>query len=128
VASLIFVGTQINQGNQVAKARIIQSLETDMQIFAITMDQSALAKADYKLTKGEALNDYEKHQLEKYREFSFRDYDNSFYQYQIDLFEEEAWQAYRILFKKLLIRIQNTQKCGVIIKKALAFYFQKKLN
>lgn len=90
MASLIFVGTQINQGNQVAKARIIQSLETDMQIFAITMDQSALAKADYKLTKGEALNDYEKHQLEKYREFNFRDYDNSFYQYQIGLFEEET--------------------------------------
>jgi hypothetical protein len=32
------------------------------------------------------------------------------------------------LLKKLLIRIQNTQKCGVIIKKALAFHFKKKLN
>jgi phosphate starvation-inducible protein PhoH len=60
VASLIFVGAQINQENQVAKATIRQSLnETDMQVFAITMDQSILTKADYKLTKGEALNDYE---------------------------------------------------------------------
>tara|TARA_B110000914_G_C15339382_1_gene388497 strand:+ start:383 stop:766 length:384 start_codon:yes stop_codon:yes gene_type:complete len=101
VASLIFVGAQINQENQVAKATIRQSLnETDMQVFAITMDQSILTKADYKLTKGEALNDYEKHQLEKYREFNFRDYDNSFYQYQIGLFEEETWQAYIRLIKK----------------------------
>ena len=77
VASLIFVGVQINQSNQVAKATIRQSLnETDMQIFTITIDQNTLAKADYKLVKGEKLNNYESHQLEKYREFNFRDFDN----------------------------------------------------
>ena len=48
VASLLFVGIQINQSNQVAKATIRQSLnETDMQIYTITIDQNALAKADY---------------------------------------------------------------------------------
>ena len=48
VASLLFVGVQINQSNQVAKATIRQSLnETDMQIYTITIDQNALAKADY---------------------------------------------------------------------------------
>lgn len=101
IGSLIFVGIQINQSNQVAKATIRQSLnETDMQIYAITMDQPSLAKADYKLKKGKELNDYEKYQLIKYREYNFRDYDNSFYQYQIGLFEEEAWEAYRRLIKK----------------------------
>mgnify|MGYP001160113623 CR=1 FL=1 len=101
IGSLIFVGIQINQSNQVAKATIRQSLnETDMQIYAITMDQPSLSKADYKLKKGKKLNDYEKYQLIKYREYNFRDYDNSFYQYQIGLFEEEAWEAYRRLIKK----------------------------
>ena len=101
IGSLIFVGIQINQSNQVAKATIRQSLnETDMQIYAITMDQPSLSKADYKLKKGKELNDYEKYQLIKYREYNFRDYDNSFYQYQIGLFEEEAWEAYRRLIKK----------------------------
>ena len=101
IGSLIFVGIQINQSNQVAKATIRQSLnETDMEIYAITMDQPSLAKADYKLKKEKKLNDYEKYQLIKYREYNFRDYDNSFYQYQIGLFEEEAWEAYRRLIKK----------------------------
>ena len=101
IGSLIFVGIQINQSNQVAKATIRQSLnETDMQIYAITMDQPSLAKADYNLKKEKKLNDYEKYQLIKYREYNFRDYDNSFYQYQIGLFEEEAWEAYRRLIKK----------------------------
>ncbi len=103
VASLLFVGIQINQSNQVAKATIRQSLnETDMQIYTITMDQNALAKADYKLAKGELLNDYEEYQLEKYREFNFRDFDNSFYQFQIGLFDKEVWRAYRRMIKKLL--------------------------
>tara|TARA_B110000438_G_C15817908_1_gene652817 strand:- start:937 stop:1296 length:360 start_codon:yes stop_codon:yes gene_type:complete len=118
VASLIFVAAKINQGNHFAKATIRQSLnETDMQIFAITMDQSIFTKTNYKLTKGEALNDYEKHQLEKYREFNFRDYDNSFYQYQIGLFEEETWQAYNKDSKQTEMWSNNKENFSFSLKR-----------
>ena len=129
VASLIFVGVQINQSNQVAKATIRQSLnETDMQIFTITIDQNTLAKADYKLAKGEKLNDYENHQLEKYREFNFRDFDNSFYQYQIGLFEEEAWEAYRRLIMKSFNRDNGYKEMWYENKESFSVSFQVEIE
>lgn len=129
VASLLFVGIQINQSNQVAKATIRQSLnETDMQIYTITIDQNALAKADYKLAKGELLNDYEEYQLEKYREFNFRDFDNSFYQFQIGLFDKEVWRAYRRMIKKLLSSDDGYLKMWKNSKESFSSSFQIEID
>ena len=40
--------------------------------------------------------------ITQFQAFNFRDFDNSFYQYRIGLFDENNWQAYRRIIKKLL--------------------------
>ena len=38
----------------------------------------------------------------QFQTFNFRDFDNSYYQYRIGLFDENNWQAYRRIIKNLL--------------------------
>jgi hypothetical protein len=60
------------------------------------------------------LDEYEEYMSIQFQTFNFRDFDNSFYQYRIGLFDENNWQAYRRIIKKLLedkyvkIMLQNS--------------------
>lgn len=116
IVSLIFLGLEVNQSNILAKASIRQSLnETDMEVFKMSMDQPIITKALYKIQKGEELDEYEKYMVVRFQTFNFRDFDNSYYQYRMGLFDEHTWLAYRRIIKSLLedeyvkIMWQNTQ-------------------
>jgi hypothetical protein len=101
--SLVFLGLEINQSNILAKASIRQSLnETDMEIYQMQMDQESITKALFKIEKGTPLDDYEEYMVIQFQAYNFRDFDNSFYQYRLGLFDENNWQAYRRIIKKLL--------------------------
>ena len=103
VLSLFFLGLEVNQSNTLAKASIRQSLnETDMDVYKMRLDKEAITRAHYKIDKNLPLDDYEKYMITQFQSFNFRDFDNSFYQYRIGLFDESNWQAYRRLIKKLL--------------------------
>ena len=80
------------------------------------------------MSKSLKLNDYENHQLEKYREFNFRDFDNSFYQYQIGLFEEEAWEAYRRLIMKSFNRDNGYKEMWDENKESFSVSFQVEIE
>ena len=103
VLSLIFLALEVKQSNQLAKATIRQALnETDMEVYKVQMDEDVITKALYKIKKNITLDDYEAYQVNEFQTFNFRDFDNSFYQYIIGLFEENVWLAYRRIIKSLL--------------------------
>ncbi len=60
------------------------------------------------------MDEYEEYMIIQFQTFNFRDFDKSFYQYRIGLFDENNWQAYRRIIKKLLedkyvkIMLQNS--------------------
>ncbi|MGY8982309.1 MAG: hypothetical protein ACKVJ9_07730 [Cytophagales bacterium] len=103
VASLIFLGIEAKQSNQLAKATIRQALnETDMEIYRVQMDEEIIPYALYKNDNNLPLDGYEQYNVNLYNMFNFRDFDNSFYQYRIGLFEQSDWLAYRRIIKSLL--------------------------
>ena len=103
VLSLVFLGLEVNQSNTLAKASIRQSLnETDMDVYEMRMDKEAITRAHYKIDADLPLDDYEQYMMIQFQTFNFRDFDNSFYQYRLGLFDENNWQAYRRIIKKLL--------------------------
>ena len=103
ITSLIFLGIELQQSNQLAKATIRQALnETDMEIYRVQMDEEILPYALYKNDNNLPLDDYEQYNVNLYNMFNFRDFDNSFYQYRIGLFEQSDWLAYRRIIKSLL--------------------------
>lgn len=103
VISLVFLGLEVNQSNTLAKATIRQSLnETDMEVYKMRMDQEAITRAHYKIENNLPLDKYEEYMIIQFQKFNFRDFDNSFYQYNIGLFDETNWQAYRGIIKRLL--------------------------
>ena len=103
VISLVFLGLEVNQSNILAKASIRQSLnETDMDVYEMRLDKEAITRAHYKIDNDLHLDDYEEYMIIQFQTFNFRDFDNSFYQYRVGLFDENNWQAYRRIIKKLL--------------------------
>ena len=103
ILSLIFLALEVKQSNQLAKAEIRQALNvTDMEVYKVQMEEDIIAKALYKINKNIPIDDYEEYQLNEFQRFNFRDFDNSFYQYRIGLFDENVWFAYRRIIKSLL--------------------------
>ena len=104
ILSLVFLGLEVKQSNQLAKAEIRQALNvTDMEVYKVQMEEDIIAKALYKINKNIPIDDYEEYQLDEFQRFNFRDFDNSFYQYRIGLFDENVWFAYRRIIKSLLM-------------------------
>ena len=66
--------------------------------------------------------------MEKYREFNFRDFDNSFYQFQIGLFDKEVWRAYRRMIKKLLSSDDGYLKMWKNSKESFSSSFQIEID
>ena len=105
ILSLVFLGLEVKQSNQLAKAEIRQALNvTDMEVYKVQMEEDIIAKALYKINKNIPIDDYEEYQLDEFQRFNFRDFDNSFYQYRIGLFDENVWFAYRRIIKSLLMK------------------------
>ena len=103
ILSLVFLALEVKQSNQLAKAEIRQALNvTDMEVYKVQMEEDIIAKALYKINKNLPIDDYEEYQLNEFQKFNFRDFDNSFYQYRIGLFDENVWFAYRRIIKSLL--------------------------
>ena len=88
ILSLMFLALEVKQSNQLAKAEIRQALNvTDMEVYKVQMEEDIIAKALYKINKNLPIDDYEEYQLNEFQKFNFRDFDNSFYQYRIGLFD-----------------------------------------
>jgi hypothetical protein len=103
IFSFVFLALEVKQSNQLAKAEIRQALNvTDMEVYKVQMEEDIIAKALYKINKNIPIDDYEEYQLNEFQRFNFRDFDNSFYQYRIGLFDENVWFAYRRIIKSLL--------------------------
>ena len=103
ILSLMFLALEVKQSNQLAKAEIRQALNvTDMEVYKVQMEEDIIAKALYKINKNLPIDDYEEYQLNEFQKFNFRDFDSSFYQYRIGLFDKNVWFAYRRIIKSLL--------------------------
>ena len=94
ILSLVFLGLEVNQSNILAKASIRQSLnETDMDVYKMRMDKEAITRAHYKMDNNLPLDEYEQYMIIQFQTFNFGDFDNSYYQYRIGLFDENNWQV-----------------------------------
>ncbi|MDB4315085.1 hypothetical protein OAA00_02430 [Cyclobacteriaceae bacterium] len=73
-----------------------------MEIYRVQMDEEIIPYALYKNDNNLPLDGYEQYNVNLYNMFNFRDFDNSFYQYRIGLFEQSDLLAYRRIIKSLL--------------------------
>ena len=121
VVSLIFLGLEVNQSNILAKASIRQSLnETDMDVFKMQMDKEVITKALYKIDKGLPLDEYEEYMVIEFQTYNFRDFDNSYYQYRLGLFDENSWLAYQRIINDLL----NDKYVKIMLKREMNNFSQ----
>ncbi len=76
ILSLVFLGLEVKQSNQLAKAEIRQALNvTDMEVYKVQMEEDIIAKALYKINKNIPIDDYEEYQLDEFQRFNFRNFD-----------------------------------------------------
>ncbi len=105
VASLIFVGLELQQSREIAVADIHQQKAA----MAIQVQQGLLAPEEYsdalnKLHQGESLNSREKGLLQFAQSPWFQYWENTFFQYQMGLLSESAWLASRNTIRDRLRR------------------------
>ena len=129
VLSLVFLGLEVNTYNKLSKASIRQSLnETDMEVGKMHLDQEVIVQARYKLARNQELTDFEEYMMIEYQSFNYRDFDNSFYQYRMGLFDENAWLAYRRIIKDDLQNNKYVKEMWKNYKQRFSLEFQNEIE
>ncbi|MGB0294310.1 MAG: hypothetical protein ACPGAO_05735 [Flavobacteriaceae bacterium] len=129
VLSLVFLGLEVNTYNKLSKASIRQSLnETDMEVGKMHLDQEVIVQARYKLARNQELTDFEEYMMIEYQSFNYRDFDNSFYQYRMGLFDENAWLAYRRVIKDDLQNNKYVKEMWKNYKQRFSLEFQNEIE
>jgi len=129
VLSLVFLGLEVNTYNKLSKASIRQSLnETDMEVGKMHLNQEVIVQARYKLARNQELTDFEEYMMIEYQSFNYRDFDNSFYQYRMGLFDENAWLAYRRIIEDDLQNNKYVKEMWKKYKQRFSLEFQNEIE
>jgi len=96
IMGLVLLAYEVNQATKAAIGAVSEGLtEQSLVFFSLKIDSDTVAKATYKQSLGEELDDYEKFQLEQHQYFNFRVFENAFLQYRRGLFEDSEWERYQ---------------------------------
>ena len=96
IMGLVLLAYEVNQATKAAIGTVSEGLtEQSLVFFSLKIDSDAVAKATYKQSLGEELDDYEKFQLGQHQYFNFRVFENAFLQYRRGLFEDSEWERYQ---------------------------------
>ena len=64
----------------------------------------------------------------EYQSFNYRDFDNSFYQYRMGLFDENAWLAYRRIIEDDLQNNKYVKEMWKNYKQRFSLEFQNEIE
>ena len=92
------------------------------------LNQEVIVKARYKLSRNQELTDFEEYMMIEYQSFNYRDFDNSFYQYRMGLFDENAWLAYRRIIEDDLQNNKYVQEMWKKYKQSFSLEFQNEIE
>jgi len=92
------------------------------------LDQDVIIQARYKLARNQELTDFEEYMMIEYQSFNYRDFDNSFYQYRMGLFDENAWLAYRRIIKDDLQNNKYVKEMWKNYKQRFSLEFQNEIE
>ena len=95
IVSLVLVSIQINQSNHLAKATVRQTInDNDIEFLKSYLDSKIVPLANYKLSTGQNLSEYEQQQIIWQQHINFRIFDNGYYQFKNGLLDESEWNKY----------------------------------
>ena len=95
IVSLVLVSIQINQSNHLAKATVRQTInDNDIEFLKSYLDFKIVPLANYKLSTGQNLSEYEQQQIIWQQHINFRIFDNGYYQFKNGLLDESEWIKY----------------------------------
>ena len=92
------------------------------------LNQEVIVKARYKLSRNQELTDFEEYMMIEYQSFNYRDFDNSFYQYRMGLFDENAWLAYRRIIEDDLQNDKYVKEMWKNYKQRFSLEFQNEIE
>ena len=96
IIGFVLLAYEVNQSTKVAIGAVSQGLtEQSLDFFSLKIDGDTVAKATYKQSLGEELDDYEKFQLAQHQYFNFRVFENAFLQYRRGLYDDSEWEKYQ---------------------------------
>jgi len=101
IASLIFVGVQINQNHEMMRAQIRNDIATTLSERLWNMSQSERPDLFDNEASLELLTDNEKLRVGLWMSASFRMYENMYYQYKMGLFDEKEFEVETVAWKSV---------------------------
>ena len=110
IASLIFVGLQVRQNTDVAKANTRQAIADAAQRWALSTVNSADISRIVVTMRAEpsSLTDAERFQWRQYQRANIRFFENVFFQYRKGLIEQPEWSGYRRILGGALLQLSTT--------------------
>lgn len=103
IIGLVLLAYEVNQSTRATTGAMSQSLtEQSLDFFTLKIDSDTVAKATYKQSLGEDLDDYEKYQLGQHQYFNFRVFENAFLQYRRGLYDDTEWEKYRRIIANII--------------------------
>lgn len=102
IIGLVLLAYEVNQSTNVAIGAASQGLtEQSLDFFSLKIDSDTVAKATYKQSLGETLDEYEEFQLGQHQYFNFRVFENAFLQYRRGLYDDSEWEKYQRIIAKI---------------------------
>ena len=102
LSGIIFLIVEVNQNTQATKASSRDAaIDQSLSFFEQRLDNQVIGRAEYKLLTGEALDGFERYQLDYFQYYNLRVFENIFIQYEDGLFSDAEWQRYRRILARL---------------------------
>lgn len=96
IIGLLFLAFEINQSTKATIAAASEGLTEQSLIFlSLRLDNETVARATFKQSTGQELEQFEKFQLEMLQHVNFRLFESAFLQYRRGFYEKSEWERYQ---------------------------------
>jgi hypothetical protein len=108
VASLIFVGLQMKQSQDIALAAQYQARAEAAQNMMMSMQESGMALSAIQIPAAE-MKPAERHTIDNLYRWSWTQYDNMHFQYVAGFLDEESWTGQKARIERVYSRCDQRQ-------------------
>ncbi len=103
IISLLLLAFEINQSTKATIAATSEGLTEHSLVFmAARLDSAIVARASFKQSAGQDLEELEKHQLELLQHINFRLFESAYLQYRRGFYDESEWSRYQRIIASLM--------------------------
>ncbi len=103
IVSLLLLAFEINQSTKATIAATSEGLTEHSLVFMTArLDSEVVARASFKQTDGQDLEEFEKHQLKLLQHINFRLFEGAYLQYRRGFYDESEWARYQRIISSLM--------------------------